>query len=593
MKPSILKNTIVHGITVSILILFYFTGHAFGVSTQGMVGYWTFEGNAHDTSGCGHNGTFYVQPAYVTGRTGLCPDLRDGKNHVAVDNSDHRLTLLHTLTIEAWINGRTFDDGYHHIFGKENAYVLSVCNGKAAAGSAGGWWKPNNTHLHTNRWIHVAWTCNGSYNRIFINGKETAAGPASGTFPKGGKNYIGHPNNSFHGLIDEVKVYGRALTASEIESSYFEGLALVGYWPLDGPAKDHGGFGNYEGAMVGLGLRFSNDNDHVSINPADGVRGLTRELTMAAWIRGDVFDTGYRVIYDNSRSHSLAVFNGKLTMACAGGRWKPDTPVLETGRWYHVTGTYDGQWKKMYIDGKEVARAGQTGPMPPGAAVWIGRGFRGLIDEVKIYDRALPPGVIEQNYKDIPKPVGIWSFDNNPRDKSGCGHHGKPINGPRYTRGKINQCLHFDGNNDYVLLGNGDHRLNLWGNLSIEAWINTYAFKNDYQHIYDKYRAHTLTIKDGKLAAGGRSGWWYPTSTTLKTHEWYHVVGTYDHEEKKIYINGVLISSKFDDGVPCIGDAAYISHPYCPFNGLIDEVKVYNSTLSARDVVIRYRAGLR
>jgi len=202
MRPAILINPIVFGITVSIFILFYFTGPIFGVSTQGMAGYWTFDGNARDTSGFGHNGTPYYQPAYVTGRTGLCLDLGDGKNHVAVDNSDDRLTIRHAVTIEAWINGRNFDRGYHHIFGKENAYTLSVYNGKVAVRCAGGWWKPDNTQLRTDRWIHVALTCNGSYKRIFIDGKETAAGPASGRFPKGGKIYIGHPDNPFHGRID-------------------------------------------------------------------------------------------------------------------------------------------------------------------------------------------------------------------------------------------------------------------------------------------------------------------------------------------------------------------------------------------------------
>lgn len=584
MKPTIL------------LVLFILNGPVYSVTTQGMVGYWTFDGSARDTGGYAHHGVCYTSPVYVAGRVGLCLDLEDGKNHVVVDNSDRRLTITRAVTVEAWIKDNNFGNGYRHIFGKENSYTLSVYNGNAAVKSTHGWWIPHNTRLPTGQWIHVAWTCDGSRNRIYINGKETVSSRASGTFPKGGKIVIGHPAHPFTGLIDEVKVYKRALTAAEINSSYFEGAALVAYWPLDGGTKDHGDSGNHEGALVGLGLRFSKDNDHISINskyPVNRGTRLSKEVTVTAWIMGDAYGSGNRFIYENPGSHSLAVVNGKPAMSCAGEWWGPDTPLLETGRWYHMSGTCDGQWKKLYIDGKEVARAVQTSPIPPAAVTRIGRGFHGLIDEVKVYNNALPAAVIEQNYNDIPRPVGIWSFDNNARDKSGYGHHGKPINGPRYTRGKTNQCLRFDGNNDYVLIDNGDHRLDLWGNLTIEAWVYPYTFKNDYQHIYDKYRGHTLSVKNGKLAAGGRSGWWFPTATALKTHRWWHVVGTDDHDERRLYINGVLMSSQHDEAMPTTGDAVYIGHPYIPFHGLIDEIKVYNKTLSARDVLVRYRAGHR
>ena len=99
-----------------------------------------------------------------------------------------------------------------------------------------------------------------------------------------------------------------------------------------------------------------------------------------------------------------------------------------------------------------------------------------------------------------------------------------------------------------------------------------------------------MSVKDGMFAVGGRSSWWFPSLPPLKTGEWYHVVCTFDYNGKKLFINGVLVSSKYDDILPRIGDAIYISHPYFPFNGLIDEIKVYNSPLSARDVLIRYNA---
>ena len=211
-------------------ILFsFFRVCVFGVSTKGLVGYWTFDHNAHDISGYNHNGIFQHSPVFVPGVTRLCPDFGSSENYVVVSNSDARLTILRACTVETWIRGRNFDQGYHHIFRKENSYTLSIYDGNVAVATTQGWWKSGKTRLPIDRWVHAAWTWDGSYQRIYIDGKEVVGGPASGTFPNGGKIYISHPVHPFKGLIDEVKVYCRALTAAEIESSYFEGLTLVGY----------------------------------------------------------------------------------------------------------------------------------------------------------------------------------------------------------------------------------------------------------------------------------------------------------------------------------------------------------------------------
>jgi hypothetical protein len=108
--PSTSGKLVVPAIQTAALILFFvlfsfFTRPVFGVSTQGLVGYWTFDRSAHDVSGYGHDGTFYHSPVFVPGRTRLCPDFGSRENHVVVSNNDARLTILRADTVESWIKG--------------------------------------------------------------------------------------------------------------------------------------------------------------------------------------------------------------------------------------------------------------------------------------------------------------------------------------------------------------------------------------------------------------------------------------------------------------------------------------------------------
>jgi len=187
--------------------------------------------------------------------------------------------------------------------------------------------------------------------------------------------------------------------------------------------------------------------------------------------------------------------------------------------------------------------------------------------------------------------VGYWKFDGNANDITGCRHYGTLFYGPIYTEGKSNKCLKFDGDNDYVLISNKDSRLTLRDAVTIEAWIKGHHFGRGYHHIFDKYGSYSLSVKNGNLAISGPGGWWHPDSTTLKTGRWYHVVGTYDGDMQKLYINGLLKASRIRHGTLSPGYSVYISHFYYSFSGLIDEVKVYEKALSAKEIFQHYQAG--
>ncbi len=71
-------------------------------------------------------------------------------------------------------------------------------------------------------------------------------------------------------------------------------------------------------------------------------------------------------------------------------------PWLWPNTWVHLAGTYDGTTQRLYVNGTEVAKRAQSGPIEVaggvlrigGNSIWGGF-FKGHIDEIRVYNRAL------------------------------------------------------------------------------------------------------------------------------------------------------------------------------------------------------------
>ncbi len=83
-----------------------------------------------------------------------------------------------------------------------------------------------------NTWTHVAFTYDGATMRVFINGTQVASRAQTGTIQSSSSPlWIGanQPYGEFfNGLIDEARVYNRALTQAEIQSDM--GTQLTVNW---------------------------------------------------------------------------------------------------------------------------------------------------------------------------------------------------------------------------------------------------------------------------------------------------------------------------------------------------------------------------
>jgi len=78
------------------------------------------------------------------------------------------------------------------------------------------------------------------------------------------------------------------------------------------------------------------------------------------------------------------------------------TAAVPLNAWTHVALTYDGAALRLYVNGTQVSTTDLAGPMASstnplrigGNSVW-GEYFKGLIDEVRIYNRPLAPSEIQ------------------------------------------------------------------------------------------------------------------------------------------------------------------------------------------------------
>ncbi len=201
-------------------------------SNVGLVAAWDFnEGSGTtliDRSGTGNNGTV-VGATYTAGvsETGLFFDGTDDFVSVADDDS---LDLDNGLTVEAWVQPADID-GWTSVVFKEAAGGLSyalyasdntnnppagyvrVAAGDPAARGAGA--------LELLQWNHLAMTHDGFFVRLYVNGALVSQTAATGNVSSsdlplaiGGNSVFA--NEYFHGLVDEVRIYNRALGQAEI-----------------------------------------------------------------------------------------------------------------------------------------------------------------------------------------------------------------------------------------------------------------------------------------------------------------------------------------------------------------------------------------
>ena len=161
----------------------------------------------------------------------------------------------------------------------------------------------------------------------------------------------------------------------------------------------------------GGALSFNGNGNLVTV-PDSNSLDLSVGMTLEAWVRPELGNWRTAILKERPAGLAYALYassdtNRPSTETTADTR---GTAALPTSTWSHLTATYDGATLRLYVNGTQVSSRAlpgtitiSTGALRIGGNTIWGEYFSGLIDEVRIYNRALTPAEIQT---DMNAPVG-------------------------------------------------------------------------------------------------------------------------------------------------------------------------------------------
>ncbi len=503
----------------------------------GLVAWWRAENNAVDTAGT-NNGIFQGGIGFAAGEVSQAFSFNGVDAALQIPDSPNlNFTGTSPMSVEFWAY-RTGSQSVMHFLGKRTPGCGSAWEYQlgfdptdglffVGAGSSGVF---TGVQMPLNTWMHLAGIFDGSTFRFYTNG--VLAGTGSGTLgsftsvpliigTSGGCPY-------FAGLIDEVSIYNRALSAGEVQSIYFaESFGKCGVPPALSvqPANQNG--------FVGQSVSFSS------------------------------LATGY-----NPLGYQWA-FNGT-----------------------NINGATN---RSLVLTNLQAANGGVY-------SVMVTNPFGSASSSNALLSIIIPVCTpVSSNL------VGWWAGESNANDNTGI-NNGMLQGGVSFAPGEIGQAFSFNGSNGIVLAPDSVS-LEVSNQLTIEAWINVLRTNGDQTLVgkvqtasgnngYEMGLSRNLLY--GQFNSPGlpwpSSVIQYPLPVNLGT--WNHVAFTYDQSAMKLYLNGQAVATNavgpaIINSTPgselCIGGESINQQVY--FKGLMDEVSVYNTALSAAQIQAIYNAS--
>ncbi|WP_206068505.1 LamG-like jellyroll fold domain-containing protein [Nonomuraea composti] len=492
-----------------------------------------------DSSGSGNTGTAANATWSASGKYGRALSFNGTSSWVTVNDAPS-LRLTNGMTLEAWVNPATVNSWrtvIHKQYGNDLAYVLAAGNDNnrpaAIIHTTGEVGAGGTASLPLNTWSHLATTYDGTTLRLYVNGvlagQRTAGGPIrtdNGILRIGGNSLW---SEYFNGLIDEVRIYNRALNATEIQTDM---TTPVGAQPEpDTQAPTAPGSPAATGGPGSALLTWTAATDNVAVEGYTVHRSTTPGFTP---------------------SGANQVGSAQATSFTDAG--------LAAGTYYYRIRAFDAA-SNVSPSSAEVSATVTTPPANPGL-------------------------------------VAAYGMNENAgstlADSSASGNTGTLANTTWTGTGKYGPALSFNGTSSWVTV-NDAPSLRLTNGMTLEAWVNPATvnswrtvihkqYGNDLAYVLaagnDNNRPAAIIHTTGEVGAGG--------TASLPLNTWSHLATTYDGTTLRLYVNGVLAGQRTaggpirtDNGILRIGGNSLWSEY---FNGLIDEVRIYNRALNATEI---------
>ena len=388
--------------------------------------------------------------------------------------------------------------------------------------------------------------------------------------------------------------------------------------------------------ILGKCLRFDGVDDYISV--ADNTNlGSTVIKTVSLWIKpnqnvqnlqriiGESTDssTGWSVALNTDVNGPVGVTVG--IFASGNDRFAVSpSGSISANKWYNVAFTYNGtNITGLYINGiaqNITTSSTLTANNPAGFRIGgrtndNARNFQGFIDEIKIYSSVRSSAELSAGYnargnnegaalqtgnsKNQPGAlssglIGYWKMDESSwdgtsgevKDASGNGSNGTSQNGVTTGVGKFGSGGVFDGTDDEVDIASNSTFTSL-SSLTLSVWVKATAWSG-IRELVKKDQNYWLRSDNGSTGTFMVQS---PIRNTVaftlpSTGVWHHIIGTYDGVNMSVYIDGDFQASTAQTGTTgTSSDGIQIGGANAErFAGTMDEVRVYNKSLSGNEV---------
>jgi parallel beta-helix repeat protein len=516
------------------------------------------------------------------------------------------LETMNRLSISVWFKPISTSDNKYVLY-KELSYLIRPNSGNVFTrlyNSTGGTTTLTSTRTIGTDWNHVVVTYDGSTIRMYINGTQDPTTTAfTGAIQNGASLIIGGDTSAvfFNGSIDEVMIFNRTLSADQILLLYQNNTDKI----------------HFNETTTG-------ENWSACVTPNDGLEdgtavcsvNLTIKTTpitttqidpLDAWVVNDT------IKFECNASSAVALTSAELWTNSSGGQW------LQNGSSATISGTYaefefnrtgfvNGTtfvWGCRACTAEECAfsanRTLTIDLVRPGI-VFNGTTpatnarnttyFNWLYANVTTTDTSNMSALLDYNRS----LVGWWRLEENGTSFADSSSYGTTAtcsgaNCPQTWTGPRGKAIKSDGVNDYISADWADFTIS---SHTIEFWMKVDSIDSSYHDLVGT----TLNSDNNRfhLTSGTNQIVWYNVlgTSTLSSGvvpemgRWYHVVGVHNGTTATIYINGDYKASA-NYGTSMTSTGVWIAGSTEPFNGSIDEVRIWNRALSTDEINASYQ----
>ncbi len=593
---------------------------------SGLVSWWRGEGDSSDVLGVS-SGTPVGSVAYNAGTVGQGFSFNGSGSYVSIPDSPLFNSLTNRITVEFWFQ--------NNVIGNNGDWAGIVCKGNFA-------WRMQATafantitfsatgtssdvvgtrNVNDGQWHHAAGVYDGTNIFLYIDGTLDISHPSTGriatdSYPVAIGANANPPSGAiyfFNGSVDEVAIYNRALSASDVEAIYLAGSLGKCYAPVPPtittqPTSRTNAVGtqaaftvaatgtaplNYQWTFNGTNInnetnttltlnnvQFSQAGNYaVTVsNPGGSTNSATAVLTV----------TGFPPPTITTQPVSRTNIVGTLATFT----------VAATG-----TGPLSYQWT---FNGTNLNGATNTTLSLTNVQLNQSGGYAALVSNPAGTTNSASALLLVIAQDCLPPASGMmawWRGEGNASDVLGTSP-GSVVGSVTYRAGEVGQGFSFSNSSGYVSIPDSALLDSISNRFTLEVWFknNNTGNNGDWAGIVCKgntaWRLQaTAFAKTVTFSATGTSADVVGTRN-VNDGQWHHAAGVYNGTNIFLYVDGTL-----DTALPSTGSIAQNNYPVAIgananppgvvyyFNGMVDEVSIYNRALSSNEIAAIYLAG--